>query len=166
MTSIRGKKLSLILVFGLSACGGELDGRWLVDKEASTESCLAATGMETSGNSSDYGRDPQMPQMMDGVAQQMVDGIARMFCEGLASNVAPQIDIDGSKMVITTLIGELAEVECSINDETNEFDCAKTDGKGQSGSIRVVEGNLIWELPPQPEKPSFSLTYNRAVKDG
>lgn len=163
MTSIRGKKLSLILVFGLSACGGELEGRWLVDKEASTESCLAATGMETSGNSSDYGSDPQM---MDGMAQQMVDGIARKFCEGLASNVAPQIDIDGSKMVITTLIGEQAQVECSINDETNEFDCAKTGGKGQSGSVGVVEGKLIWELPPRPEKPSFSLSYNRSVKEG
>lgn len=166
MTSIRGKKLGLILIFGLSACGGELDGRWLVDKEASTESCLAATGMETSGSSSDYGSDSQKKQMMAGLAQQMVDGIARKFCEGLASNVAPQIDIDGSKMVITTLIGEQALVECSINDETNEFNCAKTDGKVQSGAIRVVEGKLIWELPPEPEKPSFSLSYKRLVKEG
>ena len=165
MTLIRAKRLSVLLIFGLSACGGELDGRWLVDSEASTESCLAATGMKSSKNSSDYGSDSEMQQMMGGVAEQMVNGIAPKLCEGLASNVAPQIDIDGSKMVITTLIGKQAQVECSINAETNEFDCTKTDGKGQSGSIRLLEGTLIWELPPEPEKPSFALTYNRAVKD-
>ena len=153
MQSTYFKGLSLILVFGLTACGNAMDGRWAVDKEATTASCLKAIDSKTA--------DPNGEVGVNGALQEMMGGFMQKMCEGVASNLAPQVDIDGPRMLITTAIGESEQKECSINLDTNEFDCANAKVGGGSGLLKIVEGNLIWELPPQPEKPSFSFTYNR-----
>jgi len=153
MQSIYFKSLSLILVFGLTACGNAMDGRWAVDQEATTASCLKAIDSEAAEKNSGDG--------MNGAMQELMSGLAQKMCEGVASNLAPQVDIDGTRMLITTAIGESEQKECSINLDTTEFDCANAKVGGDYGVLKIVEGNWIWELPPQPEKPSFSFTYNR-----
>ena len=150
--------LALIMVLFFSACGSALDGRWTIDTEATTESCLLAIEAGTSEKNSDHGSDSRM--------RQMIEGVIREMCEGVATKLAPQVDIDGSKMSFTTLIGEQSQVKCSINVEINKFDCSEMGGSEVAGAIRVEEGKLIWELPPQPERPSFTLIYTRPVKKG
>ena len=138
--------LSLIAI-SISACGDPFDGSWVVDKEVSAADCELAINSEK--NNDDDGSN-----MMAG----MLEGLTKTMCEGLVLNVAPAISIKKNKMTISSLE---KEVECTIDLKTNAFQCDNENSKNNSGSIKIIDSQLVWALPSEPEKMSMKFTYNR-----
>ena len=53
------------------------------------------------------------------------------------------------------------EAECIVYPEANIFKCGTEQSTDKEGAINVIDGQLVWDLPPEPEKMSMKFTYDK-----
>ena len=72
--------------------------------------------------------------------------------------MAPQINIKNNKMTLKAFENE---AECTVYPKANIFKCDTEESTDKEGTINVIDGQLVWGLPPEPEKMSMKFTYDK-----
>lgn len=147
-----GILIPIFLAISISARGNSFDGSWVVDKEVSMNNCVRAI------NSMRADEGEESSAMMS----EMLESFTKKMCDGFVLNIAPTISIENYKIKFNALEDE---VECIIDSRTSTFECDDEASKNNNaGSIYIIDDQLVWELPPEPEKISMKFTYNRDNK--
>ena len=137
-----------LLTFSISACGGSFDGQWQINEEVSMADCMDWT--KSNAQNDDQESNAMMTKMME--------GFSNMICEGFVSKMAPEISIKNNKMTLRVFENK---AECTVYPKDNIFKCNNENSKNKEGTIHIIDGQLIWGLPPEPEKMSLKFTYNK-----
>lgn len=143
--------LPACLVVSVSACGGSFDGKWQINEEISMADCM--DWAKSNAQNDDQESNAMMAKMME--------GLSNKICEGFVKKMAPQINIKNNKMTLKAFENE---AECTVYPKANIFKCDTEKSTDKEGAINVIDGQLIWGLPPEPEKMSMKFTYNRGDK--
>lgn len=147
-----GILIPIFLAISVSACGNSFDGSWAVDKEVSMNNCVLAINSMRA----DEGEEGEESSAM---MSEMLESFTKKMCEGFVQNIAPTISITNYNMKFSSLENE---VECIIDSRARTFECDDEASKNNNaGSIYIIDDQLVWELPPEPEKISMKFTYNR-----
>ncbi|MDA8646081.1 hypothetical protein N9L75_08230 [Porticoccaceae bacterium] len=153
MKPIHSKFLLLsILIFSIPACGGSFDGQWQINEEISMADCMDWTRSNAQNDG----------QESNAAIAEMMEGLSNTICDGFVKKMAPQIVIKNDKM---TLQAFKTEAECTIYPKANIFKCdVENSTSNEGGTIEIIDGQLVWGLPPQPEKKSMKFTYDKHHK--
>jgi hypothetical protein len=151
----RGRKLRGLfagLILALSSCGNELNGRWVVDEPATTKSCVDALSADQQHSTEESG---------EASVQQMMQGLTQKMCRGLAATIVSSVEIDGSDMLLISADASREREKCTIDLKKLEFVCDANRNGGQAGFLRILNNQLVWEFPPQPEQPAFQVFFSK-----
>ena len=140
-----GILLPIFLVVSVSACGGAFDGQWQINEEISMADCM--DWAKSNAQNTDQESNAMLTKMME--------GFSNRICEGFVSEMAPEINIKNNKMTLRAFENE---AKCIVHPEANVFTCNNENSENKEGTIHVVDGQLIWGLPPKPEKMSLKFT--------
>ena len=146
-----GILLPISLVLSVSAFGGSFDGQWQINEEISMADCMDWT--KSIAQNDNLESNAWMAEMME--------GFSNKICVGFVKNVSPQINIKNNK---TTLKAFEKEVECTVYPKPKIFKCdTEKNGNenGKEGTINVIDGQLVWGVPPESEKIFWLFTYDK-----
>jgi len=131
-----------ILTFSMFAYGGSFDGQWQINKEISMADCMEWS--KTTAQNDNQESNAMMAKMK--------------FCEHMVKNSVPQINIKNNRMTYK-VFG--FEAKCTVYPKANIFQCDNAKSTDKKPTINIINGQLVWGLPPKPGKISMKLTYDK-----